>query len=346
MPRHAVVRSCRKTEHVGAYGACGGAGAALRCARRRRCSCSPRRPPAAQTGRHRAGSPAPGRRARARRARADGEPLRAPGAAHQALRLPDRVRRRPARPGPGSLVRVYGHGPQADRRGHLPRRRRATRPTTRRSRRARPRRRSLLARVPRTALTGRLAVARADGTRSPATPAAADRRARPDRRLPAGVIDAEVQGHKVFFGAPATRRALLRRRRHRSRPTCVVELVRGSDGARDRAVDARRRSRRACRRPSSGTAPSAGKVQRDGVYQFRVTATDATGVRAVSSQEPRAGRPTAPGRVHASSATASRSRARTASARARRRSAAAAATRATTSSPRAARRSSPRAAAS
>ena len=82
---------------------------------------------------------------------------------------------------PGSLVRVYGRslrkideviflgadGEPADDASVAPR-------TTAR--------RSLLARVPRTALTGRLAVARADGTRSPATPAPLTVRAAPDRR--------------------------------------------------------------------------------------------------------------------------------------------------------------------
>ncbi len=183
---------------------------------------------------------------------------------------------------PGSLVRLYGRGLRkideviflgadadtADDASVAPRS--ATR-------------RSLLARVPRTALSGRVAAERPDGTRSPATAAPLAVEAVPTS-LPAGVIDAEVQGHKVFFGAQ--RPAELSYVVGGAAPADVlVELVRGSDGA---AVAQWTAGRRRPGTPQTvrwdGTA--AGKVQKDGVYQFRVTATDATGVRAVSSQEP------------------------------------------------------------
>jgi murein DD-endopeptidase MepM/ murein hydrolase activator NlpD len=64
-----------------------------------------------------------------------------------------------------------------------------------------------------------------------------------------------------------------------------VELIRGADGA---AVATWEPGAVAPGVPQTvrwdGTA--AGKVQKDGVYQFRVTATDASGARAVSSQAP------------------------------------------------------------
>ena len=93
----------------------------------------------------------------------------------------------------------------------------------------RVRRRSALAVVPRTAASGPLAVVRADGTRSPASrrpltvePQPAD--------VPAGIVDAEVQGAKVFFGA--RRPAELSYVVGGSRPAAVqVELVRDADGA-------------------------------------------------------------------------------------------------------------------
>src|SRR5829696_7309587 len=89
--------------------------------------------------------------------------------------------------------------------------------------------RSLVARVPRTALSGRIAVALADGTRSPATPAALA--VQPEATAPpAGVIDAEVQRHKVFFDAQQA--AELSYVVGGTQPAdVVVELIRGSDGA-------------------------------------------------------------------------------------------------------------------
>jgi murein DD-endopeptidase MepM/ murein hydrolase activator NlpD len=149
----------------------------------------------------------------------------------------------------------------------------------------RARRRTLVARVPRTALTGRIALALRDGTRSPATavPLTVES-ATPV--LPGGAIDAEAQGHKVFFGAQ--RPAELSYVVGGSRPASVlVELIRGSDGA---AIAQWSPGEVQPGVPQSvrwdGTA--AGRVQRDGVYQFRVTATDPSGVRAMSSQDPAA----------------------------------------------------------
>ena len=143
-------------------------------------------------------------------------------------------------------------------------------------------RRSLLARVPRTAVSGRLALAQSDGTRSPATRRPLAVEPAPSV-LPAGVIDAEVQGHKVFFGAQ--RPAELSYVVGGSEPASVlVELVRAADGA-------------PIARWSPGevepgvpqtvrwNGTSAGKVQRDGVYRFRVTATSAAGAAATSSRQ-------------------------------------------------------------
>jgi murein DD-endopeptidase MepM/ murein hydrolase activator NlpD len=145
------------------------------------------------------------------------------------------------------------------------------------------RNRALAARVPRTAVTGRIAVALRDGTRSPATALPLTVESAPPV-LPAGAVDAEAQGHKVFFGAE--RPAELSYVVGGSQPANVlVELIRGTDGApiaqwSPGAVE-----------PGvpqtvrwDGTA--AGQVQRDGVYQFRVTAVDPSGERAMSSQEP------------------------------------------------------------
>ena len=100
---------------------------------------------------------------------------------------------------PGSLVRVYGRGVKnigevvffgvdaddSDDAAVAPRK---------------AARRSVLVRVPRAAASGRLALRRVDGTRSaaseePLTIAPAD------TKLPAGVVDAEVREHKVFFGS-------------------------------------------------------------------------------------------------------------------------------------------------
>jgi murein DD-endopeptidase MepM/ murein hydrolase activator NlpD len=156
----------------------------------------------------------------------------------------------------------------------------------------RVRRRSAFARVPRTAVSGPIAVVRADGTRSPAS-------ARPlivepaPVVVPPGMIDAEVQGSKVFFGA--RRPAELSYVVGGSRPASVeVELIRAADGA---VVE-----RWAPGEVQPGIAQTVrwdgtvdGKVQRDGLYEFRVTSTDASGVRATSSAAAEPGARGAPG---------------------------------------------------
>jgi murein DD-endopeptidase MepM/ murein hydrolase activator NlpD len=179
---------------------------------------------------------------------------------------------------PGSLIRVRGRnvGPldevvflgaagEADDTSVAPRR---------------VRRRSALARVPRTAVSGAIALVRPDGTRSPASARQLTVEPQPVD-VPAGTIDAEVQGSKVFFGA--RREAELSYVVGGSRPASVrVELVRAAGGA---VVEQWAPGDVQPGVPQTvrwdGTVD--GEVQRDGVYQFRVTATDAAGVRASSS---------------------------------------------------------------
>ena len=130
---------------------------------------------------------------------------------------------------------------------------------------------------------------RADGTRSPASERPLTVEPRP-ADVPAGMIDAEVQGSKVFFGA--RRPAELSYVVGGSQPASVrVELVRGDDGA---VVE-----QWAPGEVEPGIAQTVrwdgtvdGDVQRDGLYEFRVTATDGSGVRATSSA---AGEPSALG---------------------------------------------------
>jgi murein DD-endopeptidase MepM/ murein hydrolase activator NlpD len=147
------------------------------------------------------------------------------------------------------------------------------------------RRRSALAQVPRTAASGPIAVVRADGTRSPASRQALAVEPRPVD-VPAGAIDAEVQGSKVFFGA--RRSAELSYVVGGSYATNVqVELVRAADGVVVRQwppVAAEPGVAQTLR--WDGTVD--GKVQRDGLYQFRVTSSDSAGVRAASSAGPAA----------------------------------------------------------
>jgi murein DD-endopeptidase MepM/ murein hydrolase activator NlpD len=138
----------------------------------------------------------------------------------------------------------------------------------------RVRRRSVVARVPRTAASGPIALVRADGTRSPASaqPVTVDPR---PAEVPAGVIDAEVQGSKVFFGAQ--RPAELSYVVGGSQPESVeVELVRAADGE---VVERWRPGPVTPGVPQTvrwdGTAGA--EVQRDGVYQFRVAPTGAAG---------------------------------------------------------------------
>ena len=350
MPRSAVARSRRTTAYVVRVAVSVAAGRALR-ARRRGGVCtagSPPRPrPPPRCRRHRAAPLGPPRAAggarpcpaRPRRPNLYGRAGAARSrASPAAAACGGRRRRAPARwcaSRAAASARVdevifLGAAGDADDASVAPRS---------------ARRRSLLARVPRTAVSGRVAVALAGRHPLARDAHAARRRARCRSTCPAGVIDAEVQEHKVFFGAPAPGRAVLRRRRHRA-------------GRRARRADPRRRRRRRSRRWTPGLVEpgvaqtvrwdgtAAGEVQRDGVYQFRVTATGAIGRRAATVRSRDAGRRAARRGVHVPAPPLpDRRRARLRRGR-RRASAAAAATRATTCSPRAARRSSRRAAAS
>ena len=148
------------------------------------------------------------------------------------------------------------------------------------------RRRSVLARVPRTAVSGPLVVVRADGTRSPAARRPLRVEPRPAVVSP-GIVDAEVQGSKVYFGA--RRPAELSYVVGGSQPARVqVELVHAADGA---IVE-----QWAIPQVQAGVARSVrwdgmadGRVARDGLYRFRVTATDPSGARATSSEAAGAG---------------------------------------------------------
>ena len=143
------------------------------------------------------------------------------------------------------------------------------------------RRGSVLARVPRTAVGGRVTVVRPDGTRaaSTAAPLVIDAAV---TTVPPGEIDAEAQEHKVFFDdqRPAELSYVL----GGAQPAdVVVQLLRVADGA-------------AVAQWTPGVVPagvpqtvrwngmSGGKVERDGVFQFRVSAVDAAGTRATSAR--------------------------------------------------------------
>ena len=328
MPRSAVARRCRTTAYVG-----------RRCWPRApwRAAVAAARRPAARP-RPRRGTRRPRRGARSRPA--DGRPLRRRPARITAVRAAA-SRAAPARRSPAALVRIRGREPRAHRRGRVPRRRRAT-PTTPRSRRARC---SALAGRARAAHRGQRPGRARARRRHALAPRPAGRwrswRAA-SRRPPAGMIDAEVQAHKVFFGArrPAelsyvvggTRAGHRAGRAGRAPPT-----------ARSCAVGRRRRSRPASRRPCSWDGTVDGEVAPAGLYEFRVHATAASGIQATSSAA------TGPAAEAPGGFTFLRYRfpivGGTATARAARGSAAAAAIRARTSSPPAARRSSRRAAA-
>jgi murein DD-endopeptidase MepM/ murein hydrolase activator NlpD len=135
-------------------------------------------------------------------------------------------------------------------------------------------RRSVAARVPRTAVSGPVAVARADGTRSPAsrrTLAIADV-AGP---VPAGTVEAEAQGHKVFFGS--RRPAEVAYEVGGSSTADVrIELVRAADGTIVRTWE-RRGVVAGTTQTLRWNGMARGHVQRSGVYGFRVSATSADG---------------------------------------------------------------------
>ena len=141
-------------------------------------------------------------------------------------------------------------------------------------------------RVPRTAASGAIVVVSTDGAESAPTVAPLTVEAAPTL-APAGSggapsIDIEVQGDKVFYGAE--RQAQVSYLVRDADPvTVVVELVRASDGS------AIARWAPVVIPPNTpqtvawdGTA--GGQVQRDGRYQFRITAQTASGARASTSQ--------------------------------------------------------------
>jgi hypothetical protein len=140
--------------------------------------------------------------------------------------------------------------------------------------------RSVLARVPRMATSGPVALALADGTRSGASRDALVIDAAAPGATPAA-IDVEVQDAKVFYDAE--RSARLSYVLGGGEPaTVVVELVRPAD---DAVV---------ARWTNEGVLPgipqtidwdgtAAGKVQRDGVYAFRARATTASGALLMST---------------------------------------------------------------
>jgi murein DD-endopeptidase MepM/ murein hydrolase activator NlpD len=142
------------------------------------------------------------------------------------------------------------------------------------------RRRSLLARVPLSAVSGPIALALADGTLSAGSRRPLTVEPRPVQP-PAGVIDAEVQRQKVFFGEQ--REAELSYVVGGSEPASVrVDLIRAADGA---AIEQWAPGEVQPGVPQTirwdGTA--GGKLQRDGVYRFQVSATSGSGRLAASS---------------------------------------------------------------
>ena len=247
MPRSAVARRCRTTAYVGGVlAACAAAwrrAPASRAAARR-----PPRPPRTPPTRRRHGKSAP------------------------------RITRVPATAQPGGLVRIrganlgriaevvfLGASGEADDTSVAPRA---------------LQRDSLVARVPRTAVAGPVALARADGTRSRASRRALAIVAGPIAP-PAAGIDAEVQAHTVFFGArrPAELSYVL----GGSEPATVqVELARVADGAAVRTWAAGAVAPGVAQTVSwDGTVD--GEVAPAGRYEFRVHATAASGIQATSS---------------------------------------------------------------
>ncbi len=148
----------------------------------------------------------------------------------------------------------------------------------------RTRRLFLDVRVPRTAVSGPVIVISADGGESaPApVPLAVEPAAAPAPASGGLGIDVEVQGDKVFYGAE--RQAQVAYVVRNDQPVdVVVELVRTSDGV---AI-----ARWEPGVVTPGTPQTAawdgtagGRVQRDGRYQFRITARAQSGATASSSQ--------------------------------------------------------------
>lgn len=146
------------------------------------------------------------------------------------------------------------------------------------------------ARVPRTAVTGPVALVSVDGAESAPTavPLTIDPTAPAAPSSSEGLaIDVEVQGNRVFYGSE--RQAQVSYIVRDSQPAQVaVELIRLADGV------AITRWEPGVVQPGvpqtitwDGTA--GGRVQRDGRYAFRVFATSQSGVTASSAQAPAPG---------------------------------------------------------
>jgi murein DD-endopeptidase MepM/ murein hydrolase activator NlpD len=160
----------------------------------------------------------------------------------------------------------------------------------------RPHKKWVDARVPRTAVSGPVALVSVDGAESAPSPVplTIDPAAAPTIGGTGDTlgIDVEVQGNRVFYGAE--RAAQVSYLVRGSQPANVaVELIRLSDGV-------------AITRWEPGLVPpetpqtiawdgtAGGKVQRDGRYFFRVFATAASGATASSAQAPATTPPIAP----------------------------------------------------
>jgi murein DD-endopeptidase MepM/ murein hydrolase activator NlpD len=150
------------------------------------------------------------------------------------------------------------------------------------------------ARVPRTAVTGPVVVVSRDGAESVATavPMTIDPNAPATVKAANGLeVDVEVQGNRVFHGSE--RQAQVSYLVRDSQPARVtVELVRLSDGL---TITRWEPGVVAPNTPQTVTwdGTAGGKVQRDGRYAFRVSATSESGVTASSAQ---ATAPTTPAR--------------------------------------------------
>ena len=258
------------------------------------CRAPPRRPPhrtPRPAASPRTRPPSPRRRGSRRRRRPTSTARPAPKVKRFACRT-DCVSVGSARP--GSLVRVYGKGlkdlgevlffgadgDEADDAAVAPAQGRPALGARPRAARRRDRPRSACA-----ASTARAPPA----SKRPLTIAPAD------VELPAGVVDAEVQEQKVFFGSrkPASLSYVVGGSRPRA---STSQLLRGSDGAvvtswSEQAVEP------GATQTVEWDGTVGGKVASQGLYRFQVTATDAAGDPRDVVAGPRAGRGRGAGRV-------------------------------------------------
>ena len=151
-------------------------------------------------------------------------------------------------------------------------------------------RNSVVARVPRTAVSGPVMLVSADGAESAPTPLPLT--IDPTAVAPSSSsgrlgIDVEVQGNRVFYGGP--RPAQVSYVVRGSEPvSVVVELLRLSDGA---AIVRWEPGAVQPNTPQTATwdGTAGGKVQKDGRYAWRVFATSQSGATASSAQAPAPG---------------------------------------------------------